>query len=183
MIDTLPFHDNIIIFEVMCTTTPYFGKCSCMSISSKFNTFQIILFNLSNKYCACILWFDAIRWSTVVYVTYETVFFHSFDIMYYISFYLGSDRYDILNFLQRSQMLRQFSVIYDKFLTEKCPRSGIVPSSVTENLAIMFPSLWASIFPISYFNIIYFRLFATSFLMLSICYPDYLLESSKMLLN
>lgn len=125
MIKTLPFHDNIIIFEVICTTTPYFGKGSCMSISSKLSTFHIILFNLSNKYYACIFWFDAIRWSTVVYVTYETVFFHSFDIMYYISFYLGSDRYNILKFLQRSQMPRQFSLIYDKFLTEKCPCSGM----------------------------------------------------------
>ena len=125
MIKTLPFHDNIIIFEVICTTTLYFGKRSCMSISSKLSTFQIILFNLSNKYYACILWFDAIRWSTGVYVTYETVLFHSFDIMYYISFYLGSDRYNILKFLQRSQMPRQFSLIYDKFLTEKCPCYGM----------------------------------------------------------
>ena len=125
MINTLPFHDNIIIFEVICTTTPYFGKCSCMSISSKLSTFQIILFNLSNKYYACILWFDAIRWSTVVCITYETVFFHSFDIMHYISFYVGSDRYNILKFLQRIQMPRQFSLIYVKFLTEKCPCSGI----------------------------------------------------------
>ena len=125
MINTIPFHDNIIIFEVICTTNPYFGKCSCMSISSKLSTFQIILFNLSNKYYACILWFDAIRWSTVVYITYETVFFHSFDIMHYISFYVGSDRYNILKFLQRIQMPRQFSLIYVKFLTEKCPCSGI----------------------------------------------------------
>ena len=124
MINTLPFHDNIIIFEVICTTTPLFGKCSCMSMSSKLSTFQIIPFNLSNKHYACILWFDAIRWCTVVYVTYETVFFHSFDIMYYISFYLGSDRYNILKFLQRSQMPRQFWLIYVKFLTEKCPCSG-----------------------------------------------------------